>query len=175
MSCNCSESNSDIMINQLDLDGLSNMRALAAEGIAEGMTTQRLWLIGAQPSIATGTADGKKGCVTVPYLGIPVKLCWDIKEFDPIPPTVSVKVRITISVRDVEYFSAIIVFKCDDVANPSTCSVSIEGDHALVAALRPSCNWGCLGRCAPGCIGCGTNYWCWAGCAASCVLRCCRL
>ena len=175
MSCGCGNSETGLDIQQLDLESLTAIRAVASASATEGQETQRLWMIGGQPSIATGTADGKKGCVTIPYLGIPIKFCWEIKDADLIPPEVSIRIRVTISVSDVEFFSAILVFHCDNILSPSTCSVAIEGEHALVPALAPRCNWGCLRNCAPGCISCGTNYWCWAGCAASCVFRCCRL
>lgn len=175
MSCSCGGSDSPSLIQQLDLSSLANLQTLAARDAADGQNTQRLWMIGSQPTIASGTADGKKGCVTIPHLGVPVKLCWEIKEIDPIPPEVSIKIRVAISVAGIEYYSAILVLKCDNIANPSTCTVSVEGDNALDAALRPRCNWGCLRQCAPGCISCGTDYWCWAACAGSCILRCCSI
>ncbi|KAA0141566.1 hypothetical protein FYZ48_04095 [Gimesia chilikensis] len=175
MSCGCNSGTENTFITQLDLDSLNNLKSVAQEKTPTDFSTQKLWIVGSQPVIATGTADGKRGCVTLPYLGIPVKLCWEIKEFDPIPPEVSVKTRITVSVKDVEYFSAILVVKCENITNLSTCEVSLENDYALEAAFKPKCNWSCLRKCAPGCITCGSDYWCWAGCAGSCILKCCSL
>lgn len=174
MSCQCNSGGNSI-ISQLDLESLASLKTLASKNASDGYSTQRLWMVGSQPAIATGTTDGRRGCVTVSYLGIPVKLCWEIKEADLIPPEVSVKTRISVSVADVEYFSAILVVKCDNILNPASCNITIEGEHALMAAFSPRCDWSCLRNCAPGCVTCGSDYWCWAGCAGSCILRCCRL
>ncbi|MCA9103591.1 MAG: hypothetical protein KDA63_20705 [Planctomycetales bacterium] len=175
MACECGSQCGGSVIQQLDLETLSSLKAFASESAPRGCETQRVWMIGEQPTIANGAADGKRGCVTIPYLGIPIKLCWEIKEADLIPPEVSVRTRITIAVAEVEYLSATMVVKCNDIAQPSTCSMSVEDDHVLKSILKPSCNWGCLAKCAPGCISCGTDYWCWAGCAATCALKCCKL
>ncbi|QDV71914.1 hypothetical protein K2D_00330 [Planctomycetes bacterium K2D] len=175
MSCGCNSRGSAPAIVQLSLDSLASLKSQAAESAPEGYTTQRLWMIGSRPVLATGTADGKKGCVTIPQLGVPIKLCWEIKDADLIPPEVSVRIRVTISVANTEYFSALLVFKCDNLLNPSSCTVSIEGEHSLLEAFGPSCDWSCLRDCAPGCLSCGTNYWCWAGCAGACIFRCCSL
>ncbi|QDU60128.1 hypothetical protein Pan216_09650 [Planctomycetes bacterium Pan216] len=175
MSCGCGHESSDPMIHQFDLAALTSLQASAAAEMTQEFSTQQIWLIEGQPTVATGTADGKKGCVTVPIFGIPLKLCWEIREVDPFPPEVSIRVRFSVSHNGSEYFSVILLMKCEDVLNPSTCSVTVESENVLMEAYRPSCNWSCLRRCAPGCIRCGTNYWCWAACAGACVLRCCRV
>lgn len=174
MSCNCA-SGSARGFQQLDASVLEERRTYAAKNAPADMVTSKIWLLEGQACPAIGTADGRKGCVTVPFMGIPVKICWEILALDVTPIVVNVKVKLTVSVAGAEFYSVVLVFKCDNIANPATCSVTAENDLASVSAFSPSCNWGCLRQCAPQCIACGTDYWCWAACAAGCIIRCCHL
>lgn len=172
-NCSCASANAGFQ--QIDETSFQSLKSFSEQSASKDATTQKAWLLGSQMCPVQGTADGKQGCVTVPFAGIPVKLCWEILELDLIPPSVGVKVKVTVSVAGTQYLSAILLIKCESITNPSSCTITIENDLFTIEALRPSCNWGCLKRCAPPCVTCGTDYWCWAACAASCVIRCCSL
>lgn len=175
MCNNCSGSDESTGFRQFDEDAIHSLRSFASQTASRDATTQKLWLLGNQICPVQGTADGKEGCVTLPFAGIPVKLCWEILEVDPIPPSVGVKVKVTVSVAGTQYLSAVLSIRCEQVTNPSSCTISVDNDLFANEALRPSCNWGCLKKCAPRCIDCLTDYWCWARCALSCTVRCCSL
>lgn len=161
---------------QINLAALDGLRQLNTVGLVEAdRAAERIWMLDGQLCVANGTADGKKGCVTVPFLGVPVKLCWDLQEVIITPPGLSVKAKFTVSVSGTQFYSVVLHFKCADIANPGGCTVTTENDLAFNAALAPRCNWGCLRSCAPACITCGSDYWCWAACAGGCIIRCCRI
>lgn len=134
-------------------------------------TEQKLFLFDRMVTVAAGNADGSSGCVTLPRGGIPVKMCWEITGNINLP-AVDVQIHLTFSVGSNVYYDVTYRVQCTNVVDVSTCNVSLVTEQVGINGIR-GCSWSCLKNCAPSCISCGTNKWCWAACAASCVVRCC--
>jgi hypothetical protein len=138
-------------------------------------THERVWALDNQLITATGTEQGDKGCATIPVLGVPVGICWEFEKLDIHPPGVDVVFKISVSAVGQTWWSALFSISCTNVSSPQDCTVSISDQRATIESFSPSCDWGCMRGCAPACISCGTDYWCWAACAVGCVARCCHL
>jgi hypothetical protein len=174
----CSCKSDDFNFSVIDLNTLTTLANEPAIKSAQ-FTLQRVVQLDDRLAVASGTSEGDSGCLTLPILGIPVKLCWEFKEFNLNLPKVSVKIQFEISVRDSRILSKTVHFECQSIVDPSTCAVSISTDNAdrsdnqMDALALGGCQWKCLAGCAPGCVSCGTNKWCWALCAARCLFKCC--
>ncbi len=177
MPCSCGDDSGFSSLLNISKLRQSNSRAQAL--MAGQASEERIVRIGGHLAHATAVDNGQRGCFTIPFLGVPVQLCWEIVHFEVSDQVVDVQIKITVSVAGTEFLSTTVVFHCDGVTKPDTCKVSLQapGPQAAAAASPFSigCDWGCLGTCAPGCISCGTDYLCWAGCAGSCILKCCHL
>jgi hypothetical protein len=170
--CECGGSDGK-EFSQFEVETLNSYRSAAAAAAGDEFQATRLWARGGRVHVARGTDDGKKGCVTIPVLGVPLDLCWEFNELTVNPPAVTVRVKLTISVSGVQYYTALLSINCSEVTNPESCSFTIENELASNNLLTPDCNRRCLQRCAPRCVTCAADYWCWAACSVVCVSRCC--
>jgi hypothetical protein len=155
----------------IDHKAFEEARSLAQSGVRlrENMV-DKTFIIGNRALAAAGTEDGSEGCVTIHFFGIPVRLCWEFQELSISFPGVSAEIKLTASAASIEY-SGIMKIHCPDITQPAGCQITFT--PAERGWFDPDCDWGCLRNCSPGCISCGSNYWCWAGCAVACVARCC--
>ena len=175
MTCSCAD----------DSGGFSSLLSISAvrqhlvkaDAAMAAATEERVVRIGGYLAIGSAIENGKRGCFTIPFLGVPVQLCWEIITFEVTDKVINVTIRIAASAAGQQFMTKTLVFHCSNPQNPQSCTVQVEDSdvRAAIEALSIGCDWGCLKKCAPGCIACGTNYWCWAGCAASCALKCCHL
>lgn len=177
--CGCSEIDGSNAVRVIDYSDYQVM--VASVGFPEptigtnsrntNHTEQKLFLFGDTLGVAAGTADGRSGCVTLPKSGIPVKMCWQITG-DLIPPKVDVTVELSFSVGSVVYYQIKYRIQCDSIYKPSECSFDVINEKTGIDGTK-GCSKSCLKKCAPQCIYCGSDWWCWAACTASCVAKCC--
>ncbi len=158
----------------IDNQAMEQHRETARTGMrARPDLVEKTFVIGNRVLPAAGSADGQEGCVTIPVFGVPIKLCWEFQDLTVNIPAVSLSMQLTAYVDQTQYLSAELTIRCDDIGNPAGCQIEVTRPGPDRGWLDPSCDWECLRRCSPGCLGCRTNYWCWAGCAVACVADCC--
>lgn len=182
MGCGCEQSDlsSFQVVDYEEYSSLVQSLGLAQPAALGTMTvgsdtydTHKFFLVDSKMAVAAGTQGGERGCATIPLAGIPVRMCWNIQGTISLP-IADVTIALTFSLGNVVYYSVTYRVKCSNLPDLSSCEAELVTETVNSGAFAiKGCNWRCLRRCAPGCISCGTNYWCWAGCAASCVLRCC--
>jgi hypothetical protein len=174
MTEGCQSGTGRINFRVIDNEAVDDLRVASKSAFAlKGDIAEKTFLIGNQLLPAAGTTDGQMGCVTIPFFGVPIKVCWEFEDFALDFPKVSMAIRLTAGVGDQQYLFTTLHIECENITDPSGCRIRLSGDKS--ARLSPSCDWGCVASCAPGCVGCGTNYWCWAGCAIRCVWQCCGM
>ncbi len=159
-------------VRVIDNQVANKLRSLAQSGVRlrENMV-DKTFIIGSRALSAAGTEDGSEGCVTVPIFGIPIRICWEFEQLSVHFPKVNLAIKLVATVGDTEYLSGVLRINCPDIAQPAQCEITFA--TADRGWFDPDCDWGCFRMCAPGCVTCGTNYWCWAGCAVACVTQCC--
>lgn len=114
--------------------------------------------------------DDSKAVFLIPKLG---KLVWIDAEIESVqlsPLRVVVSIAVGFLDNPTPVLKGKIIFECPD-GDLSSCGVTFEADSAR-STIGPLVDWECLKSCAPGCIKCGTNKWCWLACAAHCVSKC---
>lgn len=183
MGCGCGNQSSEPSFSVVDYEDYSSLvqslglpaptalGTMSAGG--QSYDTHKFFLIDNKMAMAAGTPGGEKGCATIPMGGVPIRMCWDIQGAINFPKA-DVTIELSFSIGSVVYYTIKYRVKCSNLPDLSSCETELitENVNSQAYAVR-ACNWSCLRRCAPGCVSCGTNYWCWAGCAASCLLRCC--
>lgn len=178
MMCGCNtgqnRARDDFEFKSFAWDEISAVQSLAAEKAGQ-FPSEQLWSTASGLYPARGTEDGRAGCVEIPFFGVPIEICWEIEKLAIDYPSVELVIKVTVRSQDVIWWEVTFTLACKDVFDPRTCRVETSNEKATYAAFKPGCDWSCLATCAPNCISCGTNYWCWARCALGCILRCCRV
>lgn len=118
------------------------------------------------------TEDGLTGSILIPVAGVPVRISWVITPSSAPLPAFKASITLQAFVGNVMFKEVTISVDCQDVTQPSTCTSDITEVSRSTTGTR-GCNKTCLKRCAPGCIYCGSDWWCWAACTAVCYARCC--
>lgn len=180
MSCKCDSSEKSI-VSVIDFEDYSSQarslgfqitQARQGDGIVEHETS-KMFLLGRKICAAYGTANGEQGCVSIPMAGIPVKMCWNIDGAIDLP-VADLTIELTFSLGSIIYYQIKYKVLCNNLPDLKSCRLELisETVNRDVNAVK-GCNWDCLRECAPDCVYCGPNKWCWAACAAHCISKCC--
>jgi hypothetical protein len=171
--CSCGGGRAERGFEIVDASTLTGFLASASSANAS-YTAQKVVRVGDRLAVASGTADGMKGCFSFAVFGFPAQACWEILKLNVNVPKVEVEVNFDLSIGGLPAVTRTVTIVCDNVFSPDTCKVTIVPDRQT-AAFRPldACDWSCLVRCAPGCVSCNQDPWCWAACAFKCVIGCC--
>lgn len=175
MSCNCSQGSSHGIARTpfpgIE-DAVSQLKGspLIAQRQAYVASSPRIFAIHTDSAFGAAVAndDDSKAFFLLPKLG---KLVWIDAEIESIqlsPIKVVVKLAVGFLDNPTPVLDGKLIFECSS-GDLSSCGIRFEpskGEYGILV------DWECLKNCAPGCISCGTNKWCWLGCAAQCVAKC---
>ncbi len=175
--CGCQESsNSDCQLRVFELADLNMLAGNVSQSFSVTSRDARyptvdLFTANGSLGVATTAINGESGEFTFPFIGIPVTVKWKV-EIESLSPKLNVTLKLAFYVAGASYYSVDLHVECDNITDPSSCSVEIKNEDTHARGIR-GCNKSCLKRCAPDCILCGGNWQCWAICSAYCAAKCC--
>jgi hypothetical protein len=179
MSCNCDSSEKSIVsvidfedyIAQVKSLGFEITQARIANATVVGEKS-KIFLFGGKICPAYGTANGEQGCVSIPMAGIPVKMCWKIDGTIDLPNS-DLTIELSFSLGSIVYYQIKYKVLCNNLPDLKSCKFEFisETVNRDVNAVKGDF-WACLRKCAPNCLDCLTDYYCWAACSAYCVWKC---
>jgi len=176
--CNCCSEGVKSPFRSFDLRMLAELKQEVLQsvppmrGCDEARLEERILKVDGNCTYAIGVDKGRKGCLTSTFFGVPFHIWWDIEEFDVAGPGAKVKIRLVMYVNQIEAFSLVYLLECANISDPSTCRVELNSPDAK---MKWKCDEECLSACEPSCLYCGTDYYCWIICSATCAAKCCKL
>ncbi len=168
--CQCTTGPS---ISRALFDNAIVQKVAAAASTAKSLKGARLQTFlthdGESFGLAVASDDDRSALFVQQRGGEMLSMLVNIESFQPTPLEVRVRVEVAFLGQN-PTLNGVFEFKCASL-DPRSCTAIFtptRGETGVAALF----DWECLKRCAPQCISCGTNYWCWLSCAARCVAQC---
>lgn len=168
--CKCT---TDASISRALFDNASIQKITAAASAAQALKGARLLKFlthdGDNFGVAVASDDDRSAMFVSQRGGLLLSVFASVESFQLDP--LEVRVRIEVAFLDQNpTLGGVFEFKCTSL-DPRSCTATFT-PSAGETGIAPLFDWECLKRCAPQCVACGTNYWCWLSCAARCIAQC---